>query len=437
MKKRSVLVLFHLLLCSFYVVDSNVESPIKTVVVLVMENRSFDHMLGWLKRLNPEIDGLTGTESNPLNASDPSSDHVFVSDQAEFVDPDPGHSFRAIREQVFGSKKSVDEEGEFEPPRMNGFVQQARGMNYGPDFAERVMSAFRPEVIPVTTTLAMEFAVFDRWFASAPTSTQPNRMYVHSATSHGAISNVQADLTAGYPQKPIFTSIADAGLTWNVYYQNIPATLFFKELRKLKNLLKFKPYFPWFDMDCKNGKLANYVVVEQRYFDLKTEPANDDHPSHDVAEGQKLIKEVYEKLRASPQWNQTLFLITYDEHGGFYDHVPTPVTGIPNPDGLNGSHPDFFSFNRLGVRVPTIAISPWINKDSVVHEPSWPTATSQYEHSSIAATVKEIFNLPSFLTKRDQWAGTFHHLFTQRTQPRDDCPSMLVPLPIFSICCLL
>ncbi|KAL3688419.1 hypothetical protein R1sor_014728 [Riccia sorocarpa] len=368
MEIRSVVVLFQLLiystLLSSFSAYGNAESPIKTVVVLVMENRSFDHMLGWLKRLNPEIDGLTGTESNPVNASDPNSKRVFISDRAEFVDPDPGHSFQAIREQVFGSKKSVDDEarGEREPPRMNGFVEQAREMNHGPDFSERVMSAFRPEVIPVTAALAMEFAVFDRWFASAPTSTQPNRMYVHSATSHGAISNVPWNLTAGYPQKTIFESLEAAGLSWNVYYQNIPATLFFKELRKLKNLFKFKPYSPWFDIDCKMGALASYVVIEQRYFDLKTDPANDDHPSHDVAEGQKLIKEVYEKLRASPQWNETFLLITYDEHGGFYDHIPTPVTHIPNPDGMNASYPEFFAFNRLGVRVPTIAISPWINK---------------------------------------------------------------------------
>jgi phospholipase C len=109
------------------------------------------------------------------------------------------------------------------------------------------------------------------------------------------------------------------------------------------------------------GVLPNYVVIEQRYFDLNLIPANDDHPSHDVAEGQKFMKEVYETLRASPQWNEMLFLITYDEHGGFYDHVPTP-TNVPSPDGLIGKEPYYFDFKRLGVRVPTIAISPWINK---------------------------------------------------------------------------
>jgi phospholipase C len=95
---------------------------------------------------------------------------------------------------------------------------------------------------------------------------------------------------------------------------------------------------------------------------MKLLPANDDHPSHDVAEGQAFVKEVYEILRASPQWKDMLFIITYDEHGGFYDHVPTPADNVPNPDGLVGGEPYYFDFKRLGVRVPTIMISPWINK---------------------------------------------------------------------------
>lgn len=104
------------------------------------------------------------------------------------------------------------------------------------------------------------------------------------------------------------------------------------------------------------------MVVEQRYWDVRGLPGNDDHPSHDVSEGQKFVKEVYELLRASPQWNEMLFVITYDEHGGFYDHVPTPVDGVPSPDGIVGPEPYKFRFDRLGVRVPTILVSPWIER---------------------------------------------------------------------------
>jgi len=133
-----------------------------------------------------------------------------------------------------------------------------------------------------------------------------------------------------------------------------------RNLRKLKYVTKFRPFDVDFKRHCKEGKLPNYVVIEQRYLDLKLFPGNDDHPSHDVSEGQRFIKEVYEALRSSPQWNEMLFIITYDEHGGFFDHVPTPVEGVPSPDGLTGPPPYNFKFDRLGVRVPAIFISPWI-----------------------------------------------------------------------------
>ncbi|CAL5201995.1 unnamed protein product [Lathyrus oleraceus] len=406
-------ILTHLLLNSHAI-----NNPIKTVVVLVMENRSFDHMLGWMKKLNPEINGVTGSESAPLSVTDPNSKRIFFKNQAHYVDPDPGHSFQAIREQIFGS-----EDTSADPAPMNGFAQQGYSMDNTTAMSQDVMNGFEPNMVSVYKTLVSEFAVFDRWFASVPASTQPNRLYIHSATSGGATSNVASLLAKGYPQQTIFDSLHDNGHDFGIYYQNIPATLFYRNLRKLKYTLKFHPYDLSFKNDAKNGKLPNYVVVEQRYTDTKLFPGNDDHPSHDVYQGQKFVKEVYETLRGSPQWNETLFLITYDEHGGFYDHVATPVRGVPSPDGIVGPEPFNFTFNRLGVRVPTIAISPWIEKGTVVHGPNGsPTPTSEYEHSSISATVKKIFNLPNFLTKRDQWAGTFEGIVKTRKQPRTDCP---------------
>ncbi|CAA0833501.1 Non-specific phospholipase C2 [Striga hermonthica] len=165
--------------------------------------------------------------------------------------------------------------------------------------------------------------------------------------------------------------------------------------------------------------------------DSKAEPANDDHPSHDVHQGQMFVKEVYEALRSGPQWNETLLVITYDEHGGFYDHVPTPNVGVPSPDGIVGPDPFYFKFDRLGVRVPTIAVSAWINKGTVVHGPNGsPTPTSEYEHSSIPATVRKIFNLTSPpLTKREEWAGTFDSILNILKEPRTDCPEQL-PSPV-------
>ncbi|KAL3850596.1 hypothetical protein ACJIZ3_012478 [Penstemon smallii] len=402
-----------------------IEGPIKTFVVIVMENRSFDHILGWLKSTRPDIDGLTGSEFNRINASDPTSRSVPVSDDAFFIASDPGHSIQAIREQIFGS-----DDTSADPAPMNGFAQQAENMGVE-GLSKTVMSGFKPGLVPVYAELANEFAVMDRWFASVPASTQPNRFYVHSATSHGASSNVRKDLINGFPQKTIFDSLEENDLSFGIYYQNIPATLFFKSLRKLKNIVKFHNYALKFKLHAKMGNLPNYVVIEQRYFDVELFPANDDHPSHDVALGQKFVKEVYETLRASPQWKEMAILITYDEHGGFYDHVPTPVSGVPNPDGIIGPDPWYFRFDRLGVRVPTLLISPWIDRGTVIHEPSGPTPYSQYEHSSIPATLKKLFNLQSnFLTKRDAWAGTFEKYFSLRDTPRDDCPETLPEVKI-------
>ncbi|ONK63602.1 uncharacterized protein A4U43_C07F16950 [Asparagus officinalis] len=403
---------------------SKAGGPIKTVVVLVMENRSFDHMLGFMKRLNPEINGVTGSESNPTSTSDPNSTRVYFKDGAHYVDPDPGHSFQAIREQIFGSNDTSAS-----PPPMNGFVQNAVSM--GADMPEAVMNGFRPEMVAVYKELASEFAVFDLWFASVPASTQPNRMYVHSGTSHGAMSNDPAALVKGFPQRTIFENLDDAGLSFGIYYQNVPAVLFYRNLRKLKYITKFHSYDDSFKSHCQKGSLPNYAVIEQRYMDSRSKPATDDHPSHDVYQGQMFVKEVYEALRASPQWNETLLIITYDEHGGFYDHVPTPVKGVPSPDGIIGREPYYFEFDRLGVRVPTIMVSPWIEKGTVVHGPNGvPTQTSEYEHSSIPATMKKIFDLQApFLTKRDAWAGTFEGILQTRTEPRTDCPVQL-PTPV-------
>ncbi|KAL3654979.1 Non-specific phospholipase C6 [Castilleja foliolosa] len=402
------------------------KQPIKTIVVLVLENRSFDHMLGWMKKsINPSINGVTGKECNSIttNANDVvSADKtICFSDGADYVDPDPGHSFEDVEKQVFGSGPI---------PSMSGFVEQALTMSQ--NLSETVMKGFRPESVPVYAALVNEYVVFDEWFSSIPGPTQPNRLFVYSATSHGSTSHVKKQLAKGYPQKTIFDSLHENGLDFGIYFQNIPNTYFYRNLRKLKYLFKFHQYDLKFKRDAKNGNLPNLTVIEPRYFDLKGLPANDDHPSHDVANGQKLVKEVYEALRAGPQWNETLLVITYDEHGGFYDHVRTPYIGIPNPDGNTGPSPYFFKFDRLGVRVPTIMVSPWIKKGTVISKPKGPTPNSEFEHSSIPATIKKIFNLSSnFLTHRDAWAGTFEQVVGELTSPRTDCPEVLpdvVPL---------
>ncbi|XP_047331517.1 non-specific phospholipase C6-like [Impatiens glandulifera] len=398
------------------------KQPIKTIVVLILENRSFDHILGWMKRsVNPSINGVTGRECNPVSTKSKSSKSICVTDNAEYVDPDPGHSFEAVKQQVFGSKSRST-------PSMSGFIEQAISMSQ--NISNSVMKGFKPESVPVFAELVRQFAVFDRWFSSIPGPTQPNRLFAYSASSFGSTTHDVKQLSLGYPQKTIFDSMYENGKDFGIYYENVPATLFYKNLRSLKYALKFHLYRLKFKKDAANGKLPSLTVIEPRYFDLVGLPANDDHPSHDVANGQKLVKEVYETLRSSPQWNETLFVITYDEHGGFFDHVQTPFKNVPNPDGKTSPAPDSFKFDRLGVRVPTIMVSPWIKKGIVVSKAQGPTSSSEYEHSSIPATIKKIFNLSSdFLNRRDAWAGTFEHVIGELNSPRTDCPERLPEPP--------
>uniref|UniRef100_A0A7N1A4N2 Uncharacterized protein n=1 Tax=Kalanchoe fedtschenkoi TaxID=63787 RepID=A0A7N1A4N2_KALFE len=406
-----------LTLTSFIPNASARKQPIKTLVVLVLENRSFDHMIGWMKNaINPSINGVTGDECNPVSTNGTRQQPICFTDDAQFIDPDPGHSFEDVEQQVFGS-------GSF--PSMSGFVQQASSVS--DDLSEAVMKGFRPESVPVYSELVKQFAVFDRWFSSIPGPTQPNRLFAYSATSHGSVSHILTQLATGYPQRTIFDSLYEDNLDFGIYFQQIPTTFFFRNMRKLKYISSFHLYDSKFKRDARNGKLPRLSVIEPRYFDVLGFPANDDHPSHDVANGQKLVKEVYEALRAGPQWNETLLLITYDEHGGFFDHVETPFVDVPSPDGITGPAPYFFKFDRLGVRVPTIMVSPWIKKGTVVGGAKGPSANSEYEHSSIPATIKKMFNLSSsFLTRRDAWAGTFEHIVSELASPRTDCPGVCV-----------
>ncbi|CAL4950861.1 unnamed protein product [Urochloa decumbens] len=408
-------------------------SPIKNVVVLALENRSFDHMLGWTRRLlGLPVDGLTGAECNP-NSTTTSSSSICVSADADLVVPDdPGHSFEDVLEQVFGTRNlsaAAAAAAAAAQPSMSGFVRSALSINSL--LSSFVMRAFRPSLLPTFSALAPSFAVFDRWFSSIPGPTQPNRLYLYSATSHGSTAHDKLNLLLGYPQPTIFDSLAADGHDFAVYFKTIPTVLFYRRLRSLRYASRrFHRYDSAFKAHAARGTLPALSVIEPRYFDLAGAPADDDHPAHDVGNGQRLVKEVYEALRAGPQWNQTLLVVTYDEHGGFYDHVATPTAGVPSPDGIRGPPPFFFRFDRLGVRVPTIMVSPWIRKGTVVGRPEGPTETSEFEHSSIPATIKKIFNLSSdFLTKRDAWAGTFEHIFTELDEPRTDCPETLPEVP--------
>eukprot|EP00002_Diphylleia_rotans_P000142 TRINITY_DN1007_c0_g1_i1.p1 TRINITY_DN1007_c0_g1~~TRINITY_DN1007_c0_g1_i1.p1 ORF type:complete len:499 (+),score=97.49 TRINITY_DN1007_c0_g1_i1:47-1543(+) len=422
-RRQSFVAFVSALLISAVIVEIDAFDPrIKHVVVLMQENRSFDHMMGFFNRLNPEINGLRGTEANKVDVANPDSPSVTVTDDSAYVtDPDPGHYVSDVTMQEYGT---YDETQVRPPAPMSGFADNYKNRVKGDP--QDVMRCFSPETLPVMATLSSQFATFDRWFCSVPGPTMPNRYYFNSATSHGDAENLVFPMVVGYPQKTIYEQLDEAGLTWASYFYELPTPLAFKGTRR--SIKNFR-HFTKFREDVLAGNLPTFTHIDPLYGYIPGRIPNDDHPNHDVSQGQKLMKEVYEILRAAPTWNETLFIITYDEHGGFYDHVPTPMD-VPNPDGRRSAEP-FCDFTRLGPRVPTIMISPWIAAGTVVHGPSGPSPTSEYEHSSLSATLKKMYGFPDFLTRRAAWSGTFEHVWSRLQEARTDCPEKLPEVVTF------
>ena len=415
---------------------------IKHVVVLMEENRSFDHLLGWFPGTRR---GLTGTEFNRVNATDPSSAKVFVDRHAPYVNLcDPNHHTLPTLYKVYGPEQYNS--GRYGAPTMDGFVEFERLFGAGKEHALRdrycsVMQAFPPERVPVLTALAENFVLMDEYFCSGPLPTWPNRLFFLTATANGLTDtgNWYRDQVGSlFTQRTFMDQVEAAGLDWRVYYQDTPWEMFLEGIADRPE--KVRP-FDEFLAAARDGALPAFAFINPRAgVNLTTgDGSNDMHPDHDVALGEKLYKDVYEALRASPQWNETLFVLTFDEHGGFYDHVPPPG-GAPVPQaGEPAPYPDnvtaAMAFGTLGVRVPTLLISPWVAKGATISEPpaaQKPAANSAYEHTSVMATVRkllpELADAPA-LTARDAWSATFEHAFADLAAPRTDCPATLPAAP--------
>ena len=386
---------------------------LKHLVVLMMENRSFDHMLGALKAQDPRIDGLTGTESNPDTTGAP----VKVQPLAKFqgqLDPDPDHHFTAVDQQIFGDSN----------PRvanMQGFVKNYFHQQGDVKHSQKIMYYFTPDKLPVLTTLATEFAVFNGWFSSIPGPTICNRAFAHYGTSFGQVGMSIFYVLAQY--KSIYERLINASPARTAklyYYDEASSTM------EIINLLQHQPQlfgtYEQFLKDCEKGTLPDYCFVEPNYSDHDgdngEEIASDQHPDHHVQAGELFIASVYNAIKQNPNlWKTTALLIVYDEHGGIYDHVVPPACpkdgfkAQPNDTGTG----TVFEFDRLGVRVPAILVSPWVPKGTVV-------SGRVFEHASIPATATKFF-LGDYdqRSPREKVADTFLDLLTSPTM-RTDCP---------------
>jgi len=392
---------------------------LKHIVMLMMENRSFDHMLGSLRAENPRINGLTGKETNLDTTNEPAP----VKPQAQFqsqLDPDPNHHFPAVHQQIFDG-------GPIDKPTMGGFVKSYYAERKDVDHSRKIMYYFPKKKLPVLTGLATNFAVFNGWFSSIPGPTLCNRAFAHYGTSFGQVS---MDIFY-YHKEPlsIYERLVNAGHSAKLYYFDQASSTM-----EVVNLLQNQPQlFGTYDQfldDCKLGKLPQYSFVEPNYTDHEWDGgariASDQHPDHDVQQGEVFIATVYNAIRQNPDlWKSTALLIAYDEHGGIYDHVSPPgcpkdgFTAPPDQTGVPGLT---FEFDRLGVRVPAILVSPWIPKGTVVPGPGEANGRV-FEHASIPATVTKFFlgDYPK-RTPREIQAATFLDLLSDKMRPDSDCP---------------
>jgi len=393
---------------------ANSLDKIQNVVVLVLENRSFDHMLGFLKRDGYGLDGLSGNETVPADPTVSGGVQVPVTDNANYqgdfnLDPnddksfvDPNHDVSAVAEQLFG-----------DPPTNRGFV-----LNYSKQprnttqHAQNIVRCFSADKLPVLTRLVKEFAVCDHWHSSVPGPTWPNRLFLHAASSGGHIDNNLHE--ADYDIDTIYDRLDAANKSWRIYFHDVPQSIALTHLQKDFIIRRGYRLFGDFLEAARVGLLPAYSFIEPRYSDFFTLKANDQHPPHNVALGEHLIADVYEAVRNSPQWEQTLLVVTWDEHGGIYDHEPPPATVDPDP-ATTARVNSGFNFERLGVRVPTVLISPYIKSGKI--------DSTVYDHTSLLATVENRFGLAP-LTLRDAQANTFENVL-ELADARQDCPLTL------------
>jgi phospholipase C len=392
------------------------ESKIQHLIVLMLENRSFDHLLGYLD-YPPEVsfEGLAGREASAGNQT--SDGHLFFPgpNASYLIDPGPQHSHDSVMTQLLGSHAHAF------PYNLTNSGFAADYETLDPEHPAEVLQCFTPERLPILSTLAKKFAVCDHWFCSVPGATWPNRNFAHSATSDGEV-DVR---TRSYTNKTIFEQLSEANRDWAIYYGGFPPQSFaFTRLWTAPDrnwLQRFKPIQNLYRA-IRHDHLPAYAFIEP---DMLGKISDSQHPGMggemDFRAAERLIWRIYTTLRENMAvFNKTLLLITYDEHGGFFDHVPPPQ----GPEwAVNETYTDqksgyTFKFDLLGPRVPAVLISPWISPGAVDH--------TTYDHTSIPATVRKLFQVPGALTPRDQHANTFESILN-RDKPRKRLPRLKEP----------
>jgi phospholipase C len=373
--------------------------PVDTIVVLMMENRSFDHYLGWLPGADGRQAGLSYTD-------DDGSVHATQRLAPDFQGcghPDPDHSWAGGRTQLNGG-------------RCDGFLRSG-----GNDVFS--ISYYAEDDLGFIQDAARTFTTFDRFHCSLMGSTLPNREYMWSGESYGNIDNdlpPQTQYTTGFPDNTIFAALDKAGVSNRYFFNDVPVSALWGA-KRLANSGSIAEYYA----RCATGTLPHVSYVDPNFAGSVGEGpglSGDEHPHGDVRAGQAFMADVVHAFMESPQFKRGALFITYDEWGGFFDHVAAPRV----PDQRNDADINK-DFGLMGFRVPTIAVSPWVRRGNVEH--------SIYGFESILKMICYRFGIPP-LNLRVAEANNIARSFDWRHKPRLEVPDLPRPEHVVSQPCL-
>jgi phospholipase C len=369
---------------------------IKHLIVLMLENRSFDHMLGY-----SGIPGVDGPSTANTNKDKSGKSWQTSPDASSSGLTDPGHDFDDVCTQLYRSyddKRACSlDDMKNRDPGMQGFIRSYE--DYEDRTPETIMKCFTADTVPVLTKLAREYAVCNRWFSSIPGPTLPNRLFAHAGTSKGRLDISAEELNVS---PTIFEVLDCADVPSTIYADGWTAAATFWELMKHQD--QFFGTLDDFYQDCYDDNLPGYCFLEPRYspgvVDGTFRPQNDQHPDSDIAEGEHLIFSVYQAIRSNLKvWKSSMLVIVYDEHGGTYDHVPPPPAITPRPQDVSTDPP--FNFDRYGVRVPAVIVSAYTQRA---------VCNDVFDHTSLIATARKMltgFYQDDCLGARAKVANTF------------------------------
>ncbi len=358
--------------------------PIDTIVVLMQENRSFDH---YFSRLSGDVDRPKADASNPNPLGGAPVKRFHQKKLCETAG-DLSHSWNGSH-------------AEWNNGAMDGFTTV--NANANDPTGSRAMGFYTSRDLPFYYSLYRTFAMSDRHFCSLLGPTYPNRYYLLTGTSFGQIKNTIPNLGGSdYSQPTIFEQLDAAGVSWKLYYSDLPFAFLFGYVRAHAgtNLAPIAQYF----VDAAAGALPQVAFIDPAF--SEGEGQNDEHPPINVQKGQQFVASVVNALMASPHWSRSALFITYDEHGGYWDHVPPPMACVPDAIAPIGG--STWGFDRYGVRVPFVAVSPYSKRHYVSH-----TVTDQ---TSVLRFIQTRHDLPA-LTARDANADPLLDMFDFQNPP--------------------